>query len=124
MAASSVMRSERAPDDAEALFANAAWRVAPEGLEHRATGYFIERDALGARRPDGHWEWPLHLGEKGWCSVALFREAFLAALRAFDVATDDALAFSFAAMRAAREEGADGRFVRLGELSRAVVAGS
>src|SRR5689334_17286399 len=66
--------------EAAPLFENRDWRLHVDGLEHRETGYFIDRDTLNARRPDGHWEWPLHLSEKSWCGVRSFREAFTAAL--------------------------------------------
>ena len=103
-----------------ALFANEAWRVLADGLEHRATGYFIARGALAARRPDGLWNWPLHLAEKGWCTPRAFREAFLAAAAAYGVAADPALSRSFAigfgtrAPVAAKTEA----FVALGDLVR------
>lgn len=77
------------------LFGNAEWSVLPEGLEHRASGYFIARDVLGMRRGD-LWEWPLHLAEKSWCRPLPFREAFLAALETFTIARDAGLAPSFA----------------------------
>ena len=79
----------------EALFENAEWSVSAEGLEHRASGYFIARDLLGMRRGD-LWEWPLHLSEKSWCRPLPFREAFLAALGAFGIARDAGLGASFA----------------------------
>ena len=79
-----------------ALFENADWRLLDDGIEHRGTGYFIERDVLGMRRRDGLWEWPLQLAEKRWCAPRPFREAFLAALDAFGVARDAALSRSFA----------------------------
>lgn len=113
------------------------WVVAPDGLEHAATGYFIAREALGARRPDGLWEWPLHMAGKAWCAPAAFRAAFLAALRRFGVGGDADLARSFLAAageqgpRDAAREGHDRwdydregdeerRFVRLGAAVRAV----
>lgn len=79
----------------EAPFENAEWSVSPEGLEHRASGYFIARDLLAMRRGD-LWEWPLHLSEKSWCRALPFREAFLAALSAFEIARDAGLSASFA----------------------------
>ncbi|KQP59570.1 hypothetical protein ASF52_11720 [Methylobacterium sp. Leaf112] len=80
---------------AEAPFENAEWSVSPEGLEHRPSGYFIARDLLGMRRGD-LWEWPLHLSEKSWCRALPFREAFLAALSAFEIPRDAGLIASFA----------------------------
>jgi hypothetical protein len=83
------------PDDA-VLFENRDWVVSREGLEHRATGYFIARETLPARRADGYWDWPLQLSEKTWCGVRSFREAFLAALDAGGIAPDSKLTLSFA----------------------------
>jgi len=77
------------------LFQNAEWSVLPDGLEHRASGYFIARDVIGMRRGD-LWEWPLHLAEKSWCRPLPLREAFHAALSAFAVPRDVSLASSFA----------------------------
>ncbi|WP_298966612.1 hypothetical protein [uncultured Methylobacterium sp.] len=105
-------------DDA-ALFENRDWSVLADGLEHRATGYFIARDALAARHPDGYWEWPLHLSEKEWCGVRSFREAFLAALDAFGIAADQRLSLSFALGFGTRVGGpAPDEAVRLGDLVR------
>ncbi|NEU12211.1 hypothetical protein G3T14_08700 [Methylobacterium sp. BTF04] len=88
------------PDDAcapeAALFANADWRVLADGLEHTGTGYFVARETIAMRRQGALWEWPLHLSEKTWCSLRPFREAFLAALDAFGIVRDPALAQSFA----------------------------
>ncbi len=78
------------------LFENRDWRLHADGLEHRQTGYFIDRGTLNARRPDGYWEWPLHLSEKSWCGVRSFREAFTAALDVFGIAPDRKLTLSFA----------------------------
>lgn len=77
------------------LFQNAEWTVLPDGLEHRASGYFIAREVIGMRRGD-LWEWPLHLSEKSWCRPLPLREAFLAALNVFTVPRDASLAASFA----------------------------
>ncbi|MGY2050870.1 hypothetical protein [Methylobacterium sp. JK268] len=105
-------------DDA-ALFENRDWVLSQDGLEHRATGYFIDREALGAKRPDGHWEWPLHLSEKAWCGVRSFREAFLAALDAFGIAPDRKLTLSFALGFGTRLPGPETEeFVALGDLVR------
>ena len=103
-----------------ALFANAAWQVLADGLEHRDTGYFIARETLAARRPDGLWNWPLHLAEKSWCAPRAFREAFLAAATAFGFAADPALSRSFAigfGTRAPATGGSDA-FVALADLVR------
>lgn len=102
------------------LFANDDWHLLADGLEHRATGYFIERDAITARHGDGLWAWPLQLAEKSWCTPRLFREAFLAAIERFDLVRDEALARSFAVgfgMRPALSGSRDG-FVALGDLVR------
>jgi hypothetical protein len=58
------------------LFENEEWRVTDEGLEHRRTGYFIDRSELAQRRDDDLWAWPLHMAEKSWCAMAPFAEAF------------------------------------------------
>lgn len=83
------------PSCAPAPFENADWCLAPDGLEHHATGYFIPAEALAARRGDGLWEWPLHLAEKSWCVPRTFREAFLAALDRFGIEPDAVLTRSF-----------------------------
>ena len=58
------------------IFENEDWLVTESGLEHKQTGYFIERDSLGQRREDGLWAWPLHMAEKSWCAMKSFTEAF------------------------------------------------
>jgi hypothetical protein len=78
-------------------FENSDWTVSPAGLEHKGTGYLIERELLGARRTDGLWDWPLHMLEKTWCAPGDFAEAFGAALLVHGVAPDAGLAASFAA---------------------------
>ncbi|GLS46987.1 hypothetical protein [Methylobacterium brachythecii] len=105
--------------DGDVLFANDDWNLVPEGLEHRATGYFIAREALGARRGDGLWTWPLQLAEKSWCAPRLFREIFLAALERFGMTADEALSRSFAIGFGLRPapSGCEG-FVALGDLLR------
>lgn len=101
------------------LFANDDWQLSIEGLEHRATGYFIERAALSARRSDGLWSWPLQLAEKSWCTPRLFREAFLVALARFGLIPDPALTRSFAVGFGTRPAlGKHDGFVALGELVR------
>lgn len=105
--------------DAAVLFANADWQLLPDGLEHRATGYFIERAILTARRGDGLWAWPLQLAEKSWCTPRLFREAFLVALDRFGLEADAGLARSFAigfGLQPAR--GTRDGFVALGDIVR------
>ena len=100
--------------------ASGGWHLRPDGLEHEDTGYFIERAALAARRADGHWEWPLHMAEKAWCAPRAFRDAFLAALAAFEVEPDTRLTETFALARGERDgrvaQPAQDRFVRLGEF--------
>ncbi|MCJ2082909.1 hypothetical protein [Methylobacterium sp. J-090] len=115
------LHSDESPATAALLFGNAEWNVLPEGLEHRASGYFIARDVLGMRRGD-LWEWPLHLAEKSWCQPLPFRDAFLAALETFTIARDAGLAASFAlgfGLTAGQGLGrsTDG-FVSLGEIIR------
>ncbi|MCJ2053118.1 hypothetical protein [Methylobacterium sp. J-070] len=84
-------------DMAEAeLFGNDEWSVQADGIEHRATGYFIAREVLAARRAEGLWDWPLQMAEKRWCRPSLFREAFLAALDRFGIGRDADLIRSFA----------------------------
>ena len=110
----------RDESETAASFANAEWAVLEDGLEHRATGYFIAGAVLAARRRDGLWEWPLHLSEKSWCNPRLFREAFLAALDRFGLERDDRLTRSFAVgfgMKAVPGAPRDG-FIPLGELVR------
>ncbi|MCJ2085590.1 hypothetical protein MKK88_06220 [Methylobacterium sp. E-005] len=78
------------------LFGNDDWTVQADGIEHRATGYFIARETLAHRRAEGLWDWPLQMAEKRWCRPSLFREAFLAALDHFGIARDANLLRSFA----------------------------
>ncbi|GJE46057.1 hypothetical protein [Methylobacterium soli] len=103
------------------LFRNDEWCLSGEGLEHRATGYFIPRASIGARRHEGLWEWPLHMAEKRWCTPSLFREAFLVALDRFAIARDGILGHSFAlgfGIRAGQPAGSEGGFLSLGEIVR------
>lgn len=103
-----------------ALFCNADWSVFADGLEHRETGYFIDRAALAARRAERLWDWPLQMAEKRWCRPSLFRDAFLAALDRFGIARDADLTASFAlgyGIRATDTPLADG-FVALGAFLR------
>ena len=81
------------------VFENEEWLVTESGLEHKRTGYFIERGSLGQRRSDGLWSWPLHMAEKQWCTLAPFTEAFTCAAAVYDVAVDADLAHSFKAAR-------------------------
>src|SRR3954469_11850118 len=77
------------------LFENEEWVVTESGLEHRQTGYFIERDELAQRRSDGLSTWPIHMAEKSWCTVTPFMEAFSCAASLYGVKTDAVLAGSF-----------------------------
>jgi hypothetical protein len=79
-----------------ALYENDAWLVTADGLEHKATSYFVEREALAQRRSDGLWTWPLQLAEKSWFEARDFTRAFLHALVAYGVRPDPALATSLA----------------------------
>ena len=78
------------------LFGNDDWSVQADGIEHRASGYFIAREVVAARRAEGLWDWPLQMAEKRWCRPSLFREAFLAALDRFGIGRDADLLRSFA----------------------------
>jgi hypothetical protein len=81
------------------VFENEEWLVTESGLEHKRTGYFIERGSLGHRRSDGLWSWPLHMPEKQWCTPAPFTEAFTCAAAVYDIEVDADLAQSFKAAR-------------------------
>lgn len=83
------------------IFENEEWLVTEDGLEHKRTGYFIERESLGQRRDDGLWTWPLHMAEKTWCAMTPFAEAFSCAAAVYHVETDAELAQTF---RIARRE--------------------
>ncbi len=102
------------------IFRNAEWSVQEDGLEHRGTGYFIEREALASRRAERLWDWPLQMAEKAWCRPSLFREAFLTALDRFGIERDGDLTRSFAlgfGLRATDDRGHEG-FVKLAEVLR------
>ena len=79
------------------LFENRDWTVSPDGLEHKGTGYFIEREQVGDRRGDGLWSWPVHMSEKSWVRPESFAEAFMGAVLAYGVSPDAELAASFVA---------------------------
>jgi hypothetical protein len=81
------------------VFENEEWLVTAEGLEHKGTGYFIDRESLSNRRGDGLWSWPLHMAEKRWCSLAPFTEAFTCAASVYEIRLDAELARSFNAAR-------------------------
>lgn len=81
---------------AAALYENDAWLVTADGIEHKATSYFVEREAMAQRRSDGLWTWPLQLAEKSWFEARDFTRAFLHALLAYGVRPDPALATSLA----------------------------
>ncbi|WP_375464496.1 hypothetical protein [uncultured Methylobacterium sp.] len=101
-------------------FRNDDWFLSDDGLEHRATGYFIAAPSLAARRGEDLWDWPLQMAEKRWCRPSLFREAFLAALDRFGLERDAGLGRSFAlgfGIRAGSGDAAEG-FVVLGDLLR------
>jgi hypothetical protein len=78
------------------LFENDDWTVDATGLEHRETGYLIEREQIGRRRADGFWAWPPHMLEKTWVVPETFAEAFSAAARLFGLEAGDAPASTFA----------------------------
>lgn len=81
--------------DERAIFENEDWLVVEDGLEHKRTGYFIERESLTDRCRDGLWAWPLHMAEKSWCTMAPFAEAFTCATAAYRIETDVDLARTF-----------------------------
>jgi hypothetical protein len=85
----------------QTIFENEDWLVTEDGLEHKTTGYFIERESLADRRGDGLWSWPLHMAEKSWCAMASFAEAFTCAASVYKVETGAELAQTF---RMARSE--------------------
>jgi hypothetical protein len=91
--AMSVMTEERR------IFENEEWLLSESGLEHKTTGYFIERESLGQRREDGLWSWPLHMAEKSWCGMQPFSEAFTCALSVFGIGTGVELAQSLKVAR-------------------------
>lgn len=81
------------------IFENEEWLVTASGLEHKGTGYFIERESLGAKRGDGLWSWPLHMAEKTWCAMAPFAEAFSCAVAFHRIESDIDLARTFTIAR-------------------------
>ena len=81
------------------IFENEEWLVCDSGLEHKRTGYFIDRDSLGQRREDGLWSWPLHMAEKSWCGMQPFSEAFTCALSVYGVSAGVELAQSLKVAR-------------------------
>lgn len=83
------------------VFENEEWLVTESGLEHKTTGYFIERESLANRRSDGLWTWPMQMAEKSWCAMPVFAEAFSRAAFIYEVETGAELARSF---RLARSE--------------------
>jgi len=85
--------------DVRPIFENEEWLVTEEGLEHKTTGYFIERESLGQKREDGFWTWPLHMAEKSWCAMTPFAEAFSCATSVFNIETGAALAQTFKVAR-------------------------
>jgi hypothetical protein len=83
-------------DEDRPLFENAEWCVTSDGLEHRRTGYFIDRADLDQRRDGDLWAWPLHMAEKSWCDMAPFMEAFGRAAQLYGLETGPGLTRSFA----------------------------
>ncbi len=81
------------------IFENEEWLVTEEGLEHKTTGYFIEREGLSQRRDDGLWTWPLHMAEKSWCAMTPFAEAFSCAASVYGFAAGPELAQTFKVAR-------------------------
>jgi hypothetical protein len=85
--------------DVRPIFENEEWLVTEGGLEHKTTGYFIERESLAQRREDGLWTWPLHMAEKTWCTMAPFSEAFSCAASVYNVEMGADLAQTFKVAR-------------------------
>lgn len=81
--------------DGQPLFENEEWIVTESALEHKQTGYAIERGDLAQRRGDRLWTWPMHMAEKSWCTMAPFTEAFSCAASLYGIKTDAGLAESF-----------------------------
>lgn len=81
------------------VFENEEWLVTESGLEHKTTGYFIERESLANRRSDGLWTWPLQIAEKSWCAMRPFTEAFARAASVYNVETGAELEQSFTLAR-------------------------
>lgn len=104
-----------------ALYENDAWLVTPEGLEHKGTSYFVEREVISQRRSDGLWTWPLQLAEKSWFEAKDFTRAFLHALLAFDLRPDAGLAASLAQLGPAART-ACGEVATLGQAAAFVAA--
>jgi len=77
------------------IFENEEWLVIESGLEHKSTGYFIERESIANRRDDGLWTWPLHMAEKSWCKMTPFAEAFSCAAAEYGIETGAGLAQTF-----------------------------
>lgn len=85
--------------DVRPIFENEEWLVTEDGLEHKTTGYFIEREGLAQLREDGLWTWPLHMAEKSWCTMAPFAEAFSCAASVYRVGNGAELARTFKVAR-------------------------
>lgn len=85
--------------DVRPIFENEEWLVTEDGLEHKDTSYFIERESLGQRREDGLWTWPLHMAEKSWCTMAPFTEAFSCAASVYQCEAGPELAQTFKVAR-------------------------
>ncbi|WP_114947951.1 hypothetical protein [Microvirga calopogonii] len=81
--------------DERPIFENEEWLVVESGLEHKRTGYFIDRESVGQRREDGLWTWPLHMAEKSWCAIGPFSEAFSCAASVYGVTAGAELAQTF-----------------------------
>jgi hypothetical protein len=77
------------------IFENEEWLVTEGGLEHKTTGYFIDRASIANRRDDGLWTWPLHMAEKSWCAMMPFAEAFSCAASVYDIEAGADLAQTF-----------------------------
>jgi hypothetical protein len=109
------------PAQDAAFYENDAWLVTAEGLEHKGTSYFVEREAMAQRRSDGLWTWPLQLAEKSWFEAKDFTRAFLHALLAYGIRPDAALASSLAQLGPSARS-VYGEVATLGEAAASVAA--
>ncbi|MBD8907807.1 hypothetical protein [Methylorubrum zatmanii] len=111
---------DRSEAPAPSAAADRDWHILDEGLEHRASGYFIAREEIAHRRSDGLWTWPMQLAEKAWCAPLAFRRVFMAALDRYGIAPDRDLTRSFALGFGIQDAGQrhNDHFVALGELVR------
>ncbi len=88
------------------ILRNAQWVVTHDGVEAPAEGgYWIDMERVMQITERSHgtfYDWPIHLAEKEWVNIALFLEAFLAAIRNF--AKRDGVVIDEAMLAATRHE--------------------